>query len=170
MKLDVPYYSQFLDIEDKEWMPRACGIVCVKMILDFYNTKSPNLDTLIKKGYEEGGYSKWGWLHDYFVHLFEEFNLNAKREEKIKNINILVNSLKNKNPVIISAVKYILGQTKFHMVVLTGFEEENGNITGFYYHDPESTNIEAGKNLFVDIEIFKQGWREMAIFVYPQNV
>jgi len=165
MKLDVPYYSQFLDVEDKEWMPRACGMACVKMILDFYKIKNPDLDILIKKGNEDGGYSKSGWLHDYFVHLFEEYGLSAMREEKMKNYDSIIENLKNNKPVIVSGIKYIFGQTKFHMVVLTGLEEENGNVTGFYYHDPESTNREFAQNIFVSIDIFLRDWRKMAIFV-----
>jgi len=170
MKLDVPYYSQFLDVSDKKWMPRACGMACVKMILDFYNAESPELDVLIVEGYKNGGYGKWGWLHDYFVQIFKRFDLGSKRSEGMNNFEELVNELKNGNPIIISAVKHILGQTKFHMVVLTGVEEDDsGNIVGFYYHDPESTDKETGRNIFVDIETFNNGWRKMAIFAYPKN-
>ncbi|MCR4330440.1 MAG: C39 family peptidase, partial [Patescibacteria group bacterium] len=56
IKLEVPYYSQFLDVEDKYWMPRACGMACAKMVLDFYKVDTTSLDELIKKGSEEGGY------------------------------------------------------------------------------------------------------------------
>jgi len=171
IKLKVPYYSQFLDVEDREWMSRSCGMVCVKMVLDFYKIKSPDLDVLIKKGDEDGGYSKWGWLHDYFVHLFQDYGLSSNREEEMedKDIQKLVSSLKNNQPVIISGIKRIFGQTKFHMVVLTGFEEKDGEVFGFYYHEPESMNKEVAQHMFVELGTFLKDWRKMAIFVQKSN-
>ena len=172
MKLLVPYYSQFLDVEDKYWMPRACGMACVKMVLDFYEVDTAPLDELIKKGSEEGGYGPWGWVHDYFVALAKEYGLEAHREEKMdpsQGMAVITLALRHNHPVIVSAVKYILGQTKFHMVVITGYEEDRGAITGLYYHDPESTTRERGQHLFVDKETFMREWRKMAIFIMPSE-
>ena len=74
--------------------------------------------------------------------------------------------LKAGHPVIISATKQIVGHLKFHMVVLTGLEEnENGSLAGFYFNDPESLYPELGKDLFVTIADFKKSWRRMAIFI-----
>lgn len=170
MKLKVPYYSQFIDVKDRYWMPRSCLIVCTKMILDFYNKgKDISLNDLISKGNEEGGYGKSGWFHDAIVRLFIEFGLTSHREEKIEIESGLIHikeSLDSQNPLIISIVKDILGQKKFHTVVITGYEENDGKITGLYFHDPESTSEDRNREaLFVDVEIFKAEWRKMAIFV-----
>jgi len=173
MKLEVPYYSQFLDVEDKYWMPRACGMACMKMVLDFYEVDTASLDELIKKGSEEGGYGPWGWVHDYFVAFAKKYGLEAHREEKMdpeKGVVAIADALRHGHPVIVSAVKYILGQTKFHMIVITGYEEADGAVTGFYYHDPESTTREGSQHLFVSREIFVREWRKMAIFIHPGNV
>ena len=72
-KLNVPYYSQRLNVKDPYWRPRSCGIAALKMAMDFLN-KSPKtkfrrrtskLDDLIKEGVSYGGYSKeHGWYHD----------------------------------------------------------------------------------------------------------
>ncbi len=52
MKLEVPYYSQHRDIKDEYWQSRACGLVCLKMVLDFYQNgrgrTSPILDGFLK--------------------------------------------------------------------------------------------------------------------------
>jgi uncharacterized protein YvpB len=170
--LEVPYYSQFLDVDDKKWMPKSCAIVCLKMILHYHNDRSLPLMDLIGLGESKGGYGPSGWYHDTLVELAEDYELKARRVEGVNvedGIKDIKSSLEKGNPVIVSAIKYILGQTKFHMVVVTGFEEEDGQITGFYYHDPESADREKGQNIFTDIKTFTGGWRRMAIFIYPQN-
>lgn len=174
MKLKVPYYSQFIDVKDRYWMPRSCLIACTKMVLDFYGKATDiSLDDLIKKGNDEGGYGKSGWFHDSIVKLFTEFGLVSHREEKIEIENGLAHikeSIDTNEPLIVSIVKDILGQKKFHTVVITGYEEKDGKIIGFYFHDPESTSEDRNREaLFVDIEIFKSEWRKMAIFVAKKS-
>jgi uncharacterized protein YvpB len=170
MKLNVPYYSQFLDVDDHYWMPRSCAIACLKMVLDHHKSEGMSLMELIEDGEKRGGYGPSGWYHDSLIELAEHSGLNAKRVEGVdveKGIKDIADSIRKRNPVIISAVKHILGQTKFHMVVATGFEEKDGEIAGFYYHDPESADREKGQNLFADINTFIDGWRKMAIFISP---
>ena len=94
-----------------------------------------------------------------------------KSKDKIKSEKLLeqgieemVSSLKENKPILISAIKRWSEEKKFHMMVLTGFEEEDGRIKGFYYNDPDTENGE-GQNLFVDIGTFKRYWRRLAIFV-----
>lgn len=171
MKLDIPYYSQFLDTSDPYWMPRACGMACLKMVLDFYGKKTPALLEMCQKGEKEGGYGKSGWFHDYFLKVAHGYGLKAERGEKIGEIMGLQkihDELKDGHPVSVSVTKHILGQTKFHMVALSGYEEnEKGQISGFYFNEPESLYPELGKDLFVDIKDFKRDWRKMAIFIKP---
>jgi len=176
MKLDVPHYSQFLDIADQYWMPRACGMACLKMVLDFYKKKTPSLLEMCEKGKEDEGYGPSGWFHDYFLKVARSYGLKAERGEKIGEImgfQKIHNELKDGRPVIVSTTKHILGQQKFHMVVLTGYEENDGiefpdrkgHLTGFYFNEPESLYSEQGKDVFVDIKTFKHDWRRMAIFI-----
>ena len=172
MKLDIPYYSQFLDVESKERMPKACAVACIKMVMEAHK-KVPSIDELFAKCENSGGYGPSGWYHDALVSLVKEYGFSAKRkewDEAETGINTLKKSLDEGNPVVISAVKYILEQTKFHMVLLIGYEEKDGKLTGFYYNDPESLNKEKAKNLFVSIKTFKKEWRRMAIFIHYQGL
>jgi len=167
MKLDVPYYSQFLDVENKEWMPRACAPAALAMILAYHNVQKGSLMDLVREGLAKKPYNPaTGWYHDTLVEIAKDHGLQANRAEKMEDGSRLVESLRASNPVIVSAIKYILDQTKFHMVVLTGFEEKDGTIVGFYYHDPESASRERGQHLFVRRETFLREWRKMAIFVH----
>lgn len=152
-------------------MPRACGIVALKMVLDFHRRDIPSIMELIETCSKAGGYGKSGWFHDVLVSLAKSFGLESHRKEKMDTedgTREIINSLREGNPVLISAVKYILGQTKFHMVVATGFEEKDGVLTGIYYHDPEAIDKPKGQHVFVDTKTFKREWRKMAIFVSPK--
>lgn len=168
MILDVPYYSQFLDVDDKEWMPKSCAIVCLKMILDYHNRNNLPLTELIKEGVKMGGYGPSGWYHNVIVELAENYGLKAVRVEKVdieKGVKDIYHSLNDGYPVIISAIKHIFEQNKFHMVVITGYEEKDGEVKGFYYSDPEATTVEKGKNIYTPIRFFIDDWRRMAIFI-----
>lgn len=154
-------------------MPRACGIVALKMVLDFYRKDIPATMELINSCEKAGGYGKSGWFHDAIISLAKSFGFEAYRKEKMdaeSGTEEIVNFLKEGKPVLISAVKYILAQTKFHMVVATGFEEKDGVLTGIYYHDPEATDKDKGQHVFVDINTFKREWRKMAIFISPRAI
>lgn len=169
-------------------------MACLKMVLDYYASvlparalaggqktaieKTPALLEMCERGQKEDGYSKSGWFHEYILKVAQSYGLKAERGEKIGEIMGLQkihDELKAGHPVIVSITKHILGQTKFHMVVLTGYEENDGiefperkgQIIGFYFNDPESLYLEQGKDIFVDIKAFKHDWRRMAIFIKP---
>ncbi|MCR4284309.1 MAG: C39 family peptidase [Parcubacteria group bacterium] len=190
--LDVPYYSQHIDVLDESWQSRACGVICLKMVMDFYNLKSGRViisaDDLIKEGaYIEGNLPAYGWSHNHLVllarnHGFmaypQEFRSHkidyANKKEEVseyeealidKGIEKIISSLENGHPVIVSIFKNFEIGDKFHMVLLTGFESGRGEVKGFYYHDPDSVDKEEGKHRFVPTETFKKYWRKMAIYV-----
>jgi len=169
--LDVPHHSQF-EIEDRYWMLRGCAIASLKMVLDYHGADTPGLLDLIKIGEKKGGYGPSGWYHDAIVNLAKDYGLESYREEGLdldEGVQKIIKSLQNKNPVIVSTPKFILGRKKFHMVVVTGFEQDGDTIKGFYYHDPESTTNNSGHTLFVAIDTFKKEWRRMAIFIAKKD-
>jgi Peptidase_C39 like family len=104
MKLSVPYYSQHLDVTDPYWQDRSCGIVCLKMALEYVHlaakppsedrsalgglaaksstTQVPTIDDLILEGAAIGGHdSEYGWIHDRLVSLAHNHGVPAYREE-----------------------------------------------------------------------------------------
>lgn len=181
----VPYYSQKIDVLDPHWKERTCGILSLKMLLDFLGAKTPSPDEFVQKGVTAGAYGEWGWTHTGLVSLAASFGVNMKRKEfrsqdieeqerlLHKGIDELVSSLENNKPILISAIKKWAETKKFHMMVLVGFEMDEGvpataqagRIKGFYYHDPDAYTPHEGKDQFVSIETFKKHWRRMAIFV-----
>ncbi|MGB2580641.1 MAG: C39 family peptidase [Minisyncoccia bacterium] len=178
MKLTVQYYSQYLDVEDKEWQQRACGVACLKMLLESSGGEPSSIDEMIKDGVALGAYSENGWLHDGLVTLGEKYGAKLYRTEfrkkdadpdtleklYIEGVDMIVGELNEGRPVIISAIKNFEVRDKFHMVLVVGAEIEDGVVNGFYYHDPDSYTESKGAYQFVAINIFSSSWRRMAIF------
>lgn len=171
MKLNVPYSSQHLHVSEVYWQKRACGMACVKMVLDFLKKDAPILDDLLWQGVRIDGYGPSGWMHNALVSLLDMHGVSAKRKE-FKTDELfeagfreIIRSLLLGLPVVVSAVKKFEETKKFHMVLLTGFEKENGIVTGLYYHDPDGETPEEGTHRFVPYELFKKHWRRLAIFV-----
>ena len=171
MKLDVPYYSQYLDVTDSFWSPRACGFCCIKMVATFHSKDIPDIVEIANLAKSEGGYSEHGIIHDWSVGYFQKLGLNSNRVEKMngektnEGISKIVDSLKNNCPVIVSVARERDGKKAFHQIVLTGFEEENNEVSGFYMNDSASSLQGVGKDIFVPILDFLKEWRGMAIFV-----
>lgn len=185
--LNVPYYSQHLDVEDKKWKSRACGIVCLKIVMDYYGRKTPPIDDLIKEMEFINGFGDFGSEHEPLVMIARNYGLHAYRQEfkslindhinkKVKKsshedrlveegLNKIIRKLANNQPIIVSAVKNFSESEKFHLVVLVGLEKEGEEIKGFYYNDPAAFERSEGMHKFVPIETFKKHWRKMAIYV-----
>lgn len=186
MRLDIPYYSQYLDVKDTEWQSRACGVVCLKMLLiqqndllgDARGIDTPALDEMIEDGVALGAYSENGWLHDGLIALGTKYGGGLYRKEFRKKdadtetaerlnregIDMILHELEAGRPVIVSAIKNFEISNKFHMVLVVGAEIEEGIVKGFYYHDPDSYTETKGAYQFVPINTFITDWRRMAIF------
>ncbi len=176
MKIKVPYYSQYLDVTDELWQPRACGVACLKMLLGSKGEQTPSLDEMIAQGCAIGAHGEYGWKHDGLVALAKQYGVKISRAEWRKSeektadelndegIQFLISELRAGYPVIVSVIKKFQEDDKFHMVVLTGIEEDCDVVTGFYYHDSDTQKKGEGENLFVPIDTFRAKWRKMAIF------
>jgi hypothetical protein len=161
MKLSVPYYSQFADIQDPFWVLRACGAACLKMVAEFQGADVPDLLFLCNEAKDRGGYHMTnGWVHDYLVMKAGELGLQAHRKEGMTGLEEIIAALDAGNPVIVSVEKRVLDQKRFHLVVVVGYEGES-----LFYHEPESTDRERGQYRVCDMATFADYWRGMAIFI-----
>jgi len=176
MKILVPYYSQYLDITDEMWQPRACGIASLKMLLESRGAEMPLLDEMTMQGNAIGAYGDSGWKHDGLIALAKQYGVKLSRAEwrkseskspdelNVEGVNFLISELRAGRAVIVSAIKKFEELDKFHIVVLTGFEEKDGAVIGFYYNDSDAHTRADGESQFVPLDIFRSKWRRMAIF------
>lgn len=172
MKHLVPYYSQYLNIENPFWMLRACGMTSLQMVLEFFGAEKASLESLCEDALKAGGYDmKNGWMHDYLVSYAKEKGFECERKEGLVDIKEIANHLQKVGPVIVSVEKRVLEQRRFHMLVITGYElDAEGDISSFYYHEPESTTKENGEHRKCSKAVFLEYWRSKAIFVSPRTV
>ncbi len=183
MKLDIPFFSQYADTVAAEWQSKICAIACIKMVLDFYGKKIEPMKIveeglviskkLAESGKPQSGYtSEFGWGHDVLIYLLLQNEILAYRQEFKGNdafaalgIEKIKNQLLIKKPVMVSIAKDILNpKTSGHLVLIVGFEEENGIVKGLYINDPEKRTESEGKGIFVSREDFLKRWKKLAIF------
>jgi len=166
-KLDVPYFSQYKDVQEPSHRLTSCGMTCVYMALQYLGSETPTLDEMIQGGVEAGGYGRSGWIHDYFVNLFQESGYECERHEHMRDsdVHMISFAIKNGSPVILSVERRLWDQRLFHMVLITGVRESsNGDLEGFFYHDPASLRENGSRHLYVPLGTFYLDWRRMAIF------
>jgi hypothetical protein len=181
MKLQIPYLSQHQDVKDTTWQNKSCGIVCVKMILDFLHPDEITHDTpdsLISEGIGTGGYTQeFGWNHESLVRLFRNRGINAYRQEFVTKTELYKKKLENTGtakirkmiqeqelPAIVSVEKGFDENTHSHLIVITGYEADKNGLTGFYYHDSDA-RVGKKEHQFVTKEKFLKYWRRFVIFV-----
>ena len=77
MRYDVPFHSQYEGLTDPHWQWRGCGIVALKMVLDYWNglngaNRTAPTEALLHAGLEAGAYRDGiGWTHGGLVALAE---------------------------------------------------------------------------------------------------
>lgn len=185
--MNIPYYSQHNDVTREEWKNRACGVTCVKMILDsFGQAQDITIDQLIDEGIFVGGYNeKVGWNHEGLVRLLHNHGVAGYKEEFRSVFIDLVskvaqnNSFEKKliahglekisqeasqgNPVILSIDGSLWDAKETHLIVCTGYDFETDE---YIYHDPNSS-YEPHQDARISKEKLEKYWRRFAIFAHP---
>ncbi len=118
--INIPYYSEFEEIDGskehiKVFKRRSCGIVSVKMILDYlsdkYNKKRIPLNLLIKSSLKNRAYrlqlgqrKDYGWIHSRLVQTIQEFGFKSFRHSYLirpSDIQNIVNENHNAKSIIL---------------------------------------------------------------------
>ncbi|MDP3880894.1 MAG: hypothetical protein Q8Q32_01785 [bacterium] len=193
MRIDIPFYSQNWDLDNWQalgyknkddaqyWERSSCGILCAKMAMDSFLSQrgdelTPPIKEIIGLGVKQGAFSDaTGWSHQGLAKLIEGFGFKAtprtmnsdQLKEAIENNSIPIISIKwafnNKK----SLKERILFWKKYggHLGVITGFEEENGKITGFYVHHTSKRKEQNWQNRLLPVKDFLKGYTGRGILV-----
>lgn len=191
--LEVPYLSQFNDLDDVEWQGRACGVTCLAMVLAYYEKEKRPLKALINLGEELKAYNdKYDWYDSGLCSIANRLGYTAfrrrwalskideeffKKEGRTANDNeaynsqavkeglySLENSLRLGVPVIVSVSKNFDEYNKGHFVVLTGYEKDGEKLAGFYYNDPNSRDKKL-KDEYAHLQLFLDHWKRRGVFI-----
>lgn len=167
MRFNVPAYSQYLDVKNRAWKRRSCGIVALKMVLDFFEPKrtgTRTLSRLIRARTRAHAYiPNVGWSHAGLARIAMRYGLKGKnydwfRESSRSAFKKMIRFLK-RGPVIASIYRNLNPNMHGHLVVITGFQK---NIV--YYHDPDSKARNAIPRK-VPLKKFLRGWKRRIIVV-----
>lgn len=167
--LDVPFYSQFQDIDQAAWRKVGCGVTSLAMIISFYhpakNDDRVSVSTLVDEGIASGAYIKGvGWSHLGLVRLGEHYGLKGETYDlsalDTASAFAQFETLLAMGPVIASVhYKFDPQSTTPHLVVITGIAD--GRV---YYNDPAG-HI-GGQSL--SIADFLRGWKKRFIVLRPR--
>jgi len=161
---DVPFYSQFQDIESPEWQKKGCGIASLTMIIDYYESDAVSVNNLLKQAIDAGAYQlNAGWKHRDLVLLSQKYGLDGD------NYDLLGSSQKTafesfigflEDGPVIASVHYRFDpkSTIPHLVVIDGIDGDT-----IYYNDPAS---DRGKEE-ISVDDFLKGWKKRFIVVRP---
>ncbi len=171
----IPFFSQVIEAspdnglaeaEAAHWSRRACGIACVRMLLDascstlsqrFSKTKWE----LLQEGLSEKAYCDKGWIHAGLLRLLGNYNVTGQcfrgvRAEKIGDI------IKSGNVCIVSVSDAFRGGEKEengevigkggHLILFHGVKMIENTVVSFRCHHPSSLSAWNWENKWVPFE------------------
>jgi len=172
----TPLISQFLDIKEKYWQDKSCGVVSLAMAMSFLGKKKINANDLLNRGLEKNFYIKEkslshkglvGWSHKGLVDMARSYGFLSRAYDFAKKTNVqatakLLEALGD-GPVLASSYKDFNTKNSGHLFLMSGIK--NGKIE---YYDPNSKERKGVKKE-VDLRIFLKGWKKRFIVVYSKN-
>lgn len=161
---NVPFFSQFADIQSPAWQPVGCGITSLAMMIDFYRPNTVSVNNLLQQGIDAGAYDPVrGWSFEGLIQLGQEYGL-AGNSIDLSELNVptaiarLENYAKN-GPLIFSVHdKFNAANDLPHLVVVDGVQNNT-----VYYNDPAAKTGEKK----ISIANFVNGWEGRGIVLRP---
>lgn len=159
-------YSQHLDVVDKSWRPRACGIVALKTTMDELGARTPDIDRLITIGLELGAYQEEvGWRHQGLIDIAEQFDLRGQMydwtdqppDEAIEALRKILRE--NPHTTIASIGKDFKPENGGHLIVLRCVMGQR-----ILYYEPNSFSRLRIKR-WKGIDRFRAAWRQRIIVI-----
>ena len=164
----LPRISQFLDLTEKSWKARSCGIAALATVIGFWNGKTPKLKMLQREAVVRGAYRKGiGWRHKELAGLASQYRLDGRNFDWAPMSNRIAwkkfqQALK-RGPIIASIHKDFDPDRPGHLIVASRIA--SGKV---YYHEPAS-KTRKGIPRSVSIGKFKTGWKKRIIEIRPQK-
>ena len=166
----LPRYSQYLDVVDPAWQPKACGIVALRTVLAYWQGEENILsaDALIQEGLALDGFiSGIGWKHQTLVDIARAQGCEAQRADWSKeDSSAAFTHLQDavaRGPVIASIHTHLDPTSPDgHLIVVHGID------TAVHYYDPAQKERDAIPQE-APIADFISGWKKRVILISPQK-
>lgn len=165
----APCYSQYLDVKNSEWKRKSCGIVALKMILDYWareeNKKIPDIDELVKIGLNMGAYINGiGWKHKALVQIAKQYGFKGRnfdwRADSAETALAKMTGYLKLYPIMASVYKNFDLREGGHLITLIGMENNE-----IFYNEPMARKREdIAKKM--SLAEFLKGWKRRIIIVY----
>ncbi len=161
---DVPFYSQFTDIQSPKWQKVGCGITDLAMVINYYRPEAVSVSMMLKKGIAAGAYDpNAGWIYKGLIKLSQTYGLDGTYYDLSKlSAEAAFNQFKvylKDGPVILSVhYKFDPKSTIPHLVVINGIKD--GMV---YYNDPATTK----GTKQISVTNFLKGWKRKVIVIRP---
>lgn len=161
---NVPFYSQFKDIQSLSWQKVGCGVASLAMVIDFYKPEAVSVNTLLGQAVSSGAYDQnAGWTHKGLVLLAKKYGLGGNAYDLsgsgTQAAFTQFKSYLKDGPVIVSVhYKFDPKSTIPHLVVIDGVYKDV-----IYYNDPAS---KAGEKQISTADFLK-GWKQRFIVIRP---
>jgi hypothetical protein len=158
------------------WVPRACGMVCVKMVVEALGGPKYKVMDWVRRGLEKKGYlieqdpyGDWtekGWLHSCMVGLIAEEGFNAFACEA--GLDDIASELQH-GRLVIASVSFEIGtdlpitRRGGHLVVVTGVETIDGKVAAALVHNPSGRRENLRVNAHIPADRFKLAFKNRVI-------
>jgi ABC-type bacteriocin/lantibiotic exporter with double-glycine peptidase domain len=159
--MNIPLYSQHLDVTKEEWRHRACGVVALLMVMEaLKKEKIATPDELIEKGLELEAYKEGvGWYHKGLVRIAEAYGFKGENfdwtfEPEEKAFAELLEKLAE-GPVLAS----MKNESGGHIVTLLNLTNDQATLLDPSAKTPEEIEVS------VSLEAFKKSWTRRIIVV-----
>jgi hypothetical protein len=154
------------------WVDRACGMACVKMVVEGLGGPRRRMMEWIQDGLERNGYLvaadahgnpvERGWVHRVLAELISASGFQASAQPA--SLEEISGFLSN-GQLVIASVSYELGKDApvthpgGHLVVVTGAEVTGaGSVNCFYIHNPSGRLAQYQENARIDGGRFAQAY------------
>lgn len=161
---EVPFYSQFADIDSPEWKKVGCGVTSLAMVIDYYSDETVSVNALLARGLAAGAYlPDAGWTYAGLIGLGERYDLTGSSHDLAgSSASAALAELRGfleEGPVIAS-VHYKFEPTNPipHLVVLSGVDGDT-----IYYNDPAAKSG-SGE---ISVDGFVAAWKKRFVVIRP---
>jgi ABC-type bacteriocin/lantibiotic exporter with double-glycine peptidase domain len=160
----VPFYSQFHDIQAVPWQKVGCGVASLAMVIDYYKPDAVSVNTLLSQGIAAGAYlQNAGWTYKGLIGLAKKYGLDGSSYDfGTSNSQTALAQFKTylKDGPVMASIHYKFDpkSTIPHLVVIDGIVDDV-----VYYNDPAAKTGEKQ----ISVTDFLKGWKKRFIVIRP---